>query len=74
MLTPGIHGAYERASSDCWARRGVTHVARGAEAQARNCGRGALFCVAGGDLPRATRSCTDEVFGAIVAASCAAAT
>jgi 2,5-dioxopentanoate dehydrogenase len=63
MLTPGIHDAYEQGVARLLAHGKVTLLARGAEPQGRNCGRGALFAVRGGDLLQ-HKEVMDEVFGA----------
>lgn len=63
MLTRGIHAAYESGVQKLLENDAVTLVARGPEKPGRNCGRGALFAVAGDALARHPQI-MDEVFGA----------
>ena len=61
MLTSGIHAAYEvRHLLD---HDKVTLLARGAESQGKNCGRGAMFSVRARDLLQHA-DVMNEVFGA----------
>jgi NADP-dependent aldehyde dehydrogenase len=63
MLTSGIHGAYEAGLGKLERHAGVTTIARGAAANGRNCGRGALFSVPA-DVLLSSPEIMDEVFGA----------
>jgi alpha-ketoglutaric semialdehyde dehydrogenase len=63
MLTSGIHDAYQRGVQQLIEHDKVTLLARGAESQGKNCGRGALFSVSATDLLQHAEV-MDEVFGA----------
>jgi alpha-ketoglutaric semialdehyde dehydrogenase len=63
MLTSGIHAAYEKGVQHLLGHDKVKLLARGAEPQGRNCGRGALFSVRGRDLLQHA-DVMNEVFGA----------
>lgn len=63
MLTAGIHDAYVKGVDQLLKHRKVTMLARGAESQGKNCGRGALFSVQAGDL-LLHKEVMNEVFGA----------
>ncbi|HEX5788655.1 MAG TPA: aldehyde dehydrogenase (NADP(+)) [Woeseiaceae bacterium] len=63
MLTRGIHSAYESGVQKLMEHGAVTLVARGADKSGTNCGRGALFAVAGDALVDSPEI-MDEVFGA----------
>jgi 2,5-dioxopentanoate dehydrogenase len=63
MLTAGIHAAYEKGTQQLLDHDKVTLLARGAEPQGKNCGRGALFSVAARDLLQHAEVMS-EVFGA----------
>lgn len=63
MLTAGIHGAYEKGVERLRQHARVTTVAQGGNSAGTNCGRGALFAVAAGDLLKSPEI-MDEVFGA----------
>ena len=63
MLTAGIHAAYEKGVRDLLDHDKVTLLARGAESQGKNCGRGALFSVRARDLLQHA-DVMNEVFGA----------
>lgn len=63
MLTSGIHAAYETGVRHLLDHDKVTLLARGAESQGRNCGRGALFSVRARDLLQHA-DVMNEVFGA----------
>ncbi len=63
MLTPGIHAAYEKGVQHLLDHDKVTLLARGAESQGKNCGRGALFSVRARDLLQHA-DVMNEVFGA----------
>jgi 2,5-dioxopentanoate dehydrogenase len=63
MLTSGIHAAYEKGVQHLLGHDKVTLLARGAEPQGRNCGRGALFSVRARDLLQHA-DVMNEVFGA----------
>jgi NADP-dependent aldehyde dehydrogenase len=62
MLTPGIHGAYEKGVERLLQHAQVRALARGAESQGKHCGRGALFSVTAGDMLQHPEV-MDEVFG-----------
>ena len=62
MLTSGIHAAYER-RPHLLDHDKVTLLARGAESQGKNCGRGAMFSVRARDLLQHA-DVMNEVFGA----------
>src|SRR5882724_1272033 len=62
MLTPGIHGAYERGVERLLQHPSVGTLARGAESQGKHCGRGALFSVTARDMLQHPEV-MDEVFG-----------
>ena len=63
MLTAGIHDAYQKGVERLAANKSVKTIARGADQQGKNCGRGALFSVAASELP-ANPEVMEEVFGA----------
>jgi len=63
MLTPGIHAAYQQGVQHLIDHDKVTLLARGAESQGKNCGRGALFSVRARDLLQHA-DVMNEVFGA----------
>ncbi|MEX2124619.1 MAG: aldehyde dehydrogenase (NADP(+)) [Woeseia sp.] len=63
MLTAGIQGAYEKGVAWLLEHPHVEALARGAEPQGKNCGRGALFSVRGEALLQYP-DVMDEVFGA----------
>lgn len=63
MLTAGIHSAYEKGVDQLQQHQKVVTLARGADSQGRNCGRGALFAVRAGDLLQ-NPEVMNEVFGA----------
>jgi 2,5-dioxopentanoate dehydrogenase len=63
MLTAGIHAAYESGVRKLEQHGAVTLLGRGADADGRHCGRGALFSIAG-DALLANADVMDEVFGA----------
>jgi NADP-dependent aldehyde dehydrogenase len=63
MLTSGIHTAYQKGVQHLLEHDKVTLLARGAETQGRNCGRGALFSVQARDLLQHA-DVMNEVFGA----------
>lgn len=63
MLTAGIFNAYEKGVDRLATHKAVQTIARGAETQGQNCGRGALFSVAASAL-QANPEVTEEVFGA----------
>jgi alpha-ketoglutaric semialdehyde dehydrogenase len=62
MLTPGIHGAYEKGVQRLLDHPTVRTTARGAEATGKHCGRGALFSVSALDVFK-NPDVTHEVFG-----------
>jgi 2,5-dioxopentanoate dehydrogenase len=62
MLTPGIHGAYERGVERLLRCEPARLLARGAVQQGANLGRAALFSVEAGDLP-GRPELSEEVFG-----------
>ena len=62
MLTPGIHGAYEKGVQRLLDHPTVQTTARGAEATGKHCGRGALFAVSALDVFK-NPDVTHEVFG-----------
>jgi alpha-ketoglutaric semialdehyde dehydrogenase len=62
MLTPGIHGAYEKGVERLIQHTQVSALARGAESKGKHCGRGALFSVAARDVLQHPEV-VDEVFG-----------
>jgi alpha-ketoglutaric semialdehyde dehydrogenase len=62
MLTPGIHGAYEKGVKKLVDHPSVTVTARGAESTGKHCGRGALFTVAALDVFK-NPDIMNEVFG-----------
>jgi 2,5-dioxopentanoate dehydrogenase len=62
MLTPGIHGAYEKGVERLLQHAQVRALARGAESQGKHCGRGALFSVTARDMLQHPEV-MDEVFG-----------
>jgi alpha-ketoglutaric semialdehyde dehydrogenase len=62
MLTPGIHGAYERGVERLLQHGQVRTLARGAESKGKHCGRGALFSVAARDVLQHPEV-MEEVFG-----------
>jgi alpha-ketoglutaric semialdehyde dehydrogenase len=63
MLTSGIRAAYEKGVQHLLDHDKVTLLARGAESQGKNCGRGALFSVRARDLLQHA-DVMNEVFGA----------
>jgi alpha-ketoglutaric semialdehyde dehydrogenase len=63
MLTSGIHAAYEAGVRHLLDHDKVTVLARGAESQGKNCGRGAMFSVRARDLLQHA-DVMNEVFGA----------
>lgn len=63
MLTSGIHTAYQKGVQHLLEHDKVTLLARGAQTQGRNCGRGALFSVPAQDLLQHA-DVMNEVFGA----------
>jgi alpha-ketoglutaric semialdehyde dehydrogenase len=63
MLTAGIYEAYQKGVERLASNKAVKTIARGAETQAKNCGRGALFSVAASALPE-NPEVMEEVFGA----------
>jgi 2,5-dioxopentanoate dehydrogenase len=63
MLTSGIYSAYQTGVQRLLEHDKVVLLARGAETQGRNCGRGALFAVRAGDLLQHAEV-MNEVFGA----------
>jgi 2,5-dioxopentanoate dehydrogenase len=64
MLTPGIHGAYERGVEQLLAQQQVQLIARAQPAQGGpHCGRAALFSVTAQDVLK-NAAITNEVFGA----------
>jgi alpha-ketoglutaric semialdehyde dehydrogenase len=62
MLTPGIHGAYEKGVQRLLDHPTVQTMARGAESNGKHCGRGALFSVSALDVFK-NPDVTHEVFG-----------
>ena len=62
MLTPGIHGAYEKGVKKLVDQPSVTVTARGAESTGKHCGRGALFTVSALDVFK-NPDIMNEVFG-----------
>jgi NADP-dependent aldehyde dehydrogenase len=62
MLTPGIHGAYEKGVERLLQTAQVSPLARGADSQDKHRGRAALFSVEAHDLLQ-HREIMDEVFG-----------
>jgi len=62
MLTPGIHGAYEKGVQRLLDHPTVQTTARGAESAGKHCGRGALFSVSALDVFK-NPDVTHEVFG-----------
>ena len=62
MLTPGIHGAYEKGVKKLVDHPNVTTTARGAESTGKHCGRGALFTVSALDVFK-NPDIMNEVFG-----------
>lgn len=63
MLTAGIYDAYQKGVDRLATNKSVKTIARGADTQGKNCGRGALFSVAASAL-QANPEVMDEVFGA----------
>jgi alpha-ketoglutaric semialdehyde dehydrogenase len=63
MLTSGIYAAYQKGVEHLLGHEQVKLLARGAETQGRNCGRGALFSVRAQDLLQHAEVMS-EVFGA----------
>jgi NADP-dependent aldehyde dehydrogenase len=63
MLTSGIYGAYEKGVERLASSKVVKAIARGAESQGTNCGRGALFSVPASEV-QSNPEITEEVFGA----------
>jgi alpha-ketoglutaric semialdehyde dehydrogenase len=63
MLTSGIHDAYAKGVERLSSHKDVTTIARGLDTPGTNCGRGALFSIAGEDVLRHA-DVTEEVFGA----------
>lgn len=63
MLTPGIHGAYERGVAELSNHQKLTSIARGGESQGKYCGRAALFGATIADLEKHPEI-AHEVFGA----------
>jgi alpha-ketoglutaric semialdehyde dehydrogenase len=62
MLTPGIHGAYEKGVQRLLDHPAVQTTARGAEPTGKHCGRGALFSVSALEVFK-NPDVTHEVFG-----------
>jgi NADP-dependent aldehyde dehydrogenase len=62
MLTPGIHGAYEKGVQRFLERPEVRMLARGGESAGKYCGRGAIFSVAALDVLKHPEV-MHEVFG-----------
>jgi alpha-ketoglutaric semialdehyde dehydrogenase len=62
MLTPGIHGAYEKGVQRLLGHPKVQVLGRGAESTGKHCGRGALFSVSALDVFKSPEV-THEVFG-----------
>lgn len=62
MLTPGIHGAYEKGVQRLLDHPIVQTRGRGAESTGKHCGRGALFSVSALDVFK-NPDVTHEVFG-----------
>ncbi|HKE93427.1 MAG TPA: aldehyde dehydrogenase family protein, partial [Povalibacter sp.] len=63
MLTAGIHNAYEKGVDKLVQHQRVATLARGADKTGTNCGRSALFSIAGADLLKHPEV-AEEVFGA----------
>ena len=63
MLTAGIFEAYQKGVDRLGSHKLVKTIARGNESPGKNCGRGALFSVPGGELLK-NPEIMEEVFGA----------
>ena len=63
MLTAGIFDAYQKGVDRLATNKSVKTIARGADTQGKNCGRGALFSVPAISL-QTNPEVMDEVFGA----------
>jgi NADP-dependent aldehyde dehydrogenase len=63
MLTPGIHESYESGVAKLAAHAAVVTVARGADLNGRNCGRGALLSVPASEVIEQSPHLLEEMFG-----------